>query len=602
MNPPAEIHNLVAYLLQGTLLALIGALLPRALRIRSPKVLLPYWQFLLVFCLVFPVLAPRTPLPAQADAVAGGPTAFPGGNAALVQEQVRPPVADWSAISWQALMLLLVTGWVVQGGSLAAGLRKLGLLRRNSRRFAALPPQIAQLSSLVGGNTEILISPDLSNPATYGWIRTWILLPEHFEKLESGVQVSILCHELIHVRRRDWLFAFGERLILALFWFHPAAWWLIRRIELAREQLVDRAVLAFSIDRRQYLRSLLSMVDHRAALISASLFLARHHLKERVALLLEEIHMSRMRLVTFVVSVMAFLGTGALVAVLAFPLGSAVSEQSHPATGFPVPAPAVLPPPAPASAPGNASAAIAAPTPAASPMAPGLPAPKPVVSSGQAKVVPVAPKRAAEPTASPVGRSPVNGMVVDRDGVPVADAAVKIADPETKATLITGVTDERGSFSLTLSPRESVEVLVSHDGFKPAVISGVKLPDGVPVNVRVALQPAGGSATVTIHAGGQATATQTNRPTGGRAIPASVISRVDPGYPAAAMQQGIEAVVMVETRVDADGNVSELRIIKGHPMFDEAAMNAVRQWRFRPAQLNGQPRQGSVTVTFVFRI
>jgi TonB family protein len=193
-------------------------------------------------------------------------------------------------------------------------------------------------------------------------------------------------------------------------------------------------------------------------------------------------------------------------------------------------------------------------------------------------------------------------MVVDRDGVPVADAAVKIADPETKAILITGVTDERGSFSLTLSPRESVEVLVSHDGFKPAVISGVKLPDGVPVNVRVALQPAGGSATVTIHAGGQATATQTNRPTGGRAIPASVISRVDPGYPAAAMQQGIEAVVMVETRVDADGNVSELRIIKGHPMFDEAAMNAVRQWRFRPAQLNGQPRQGSVTVTFVFRI
>ena len=593
MNLPAEIHNFAAYLLQGTLLTLIGALLPRALRIRSPRVLMLYWQFLLVFCLVFPVLAPRAPLPAYPSLEAGGATAVSGGSAASVEEQNRPPEAGWPAISWRALLLLLAAGWAVRCGFLAAGLRKLRRLRRNSRRLTVLPPQMAHLSSLLGENTEILISPDLPNPATYGWVRSRILLPEHFESLESGVQVSILCHELIHARRRDWLFAFGERLLLALFWFHPAVWWMVRRIELAREQLVDRAVLALSIDRRQYVRSLLSMVDHRAALISANLFLVRHHLKERVALLLEEIHMSRMRLVTFVVSVIAFLGTGALVAVLAFPLGSAAAPQSQPASGLPVPAPAIAP---------DTSPAVIAADSASSPESSGPPAPKPVLSPGQVRVVPVTPKRAAEPKSPPVGKSPVNGMVVDQDGVPVADATVKIADPETKATLMTGVTDERGRFSFILSPRESVEVLVSQDGFTPAVLRGVKLADGITTTVRVALQLRRGSTTVIIKAGGEVTVTEAVMPATTRATPAGIISRVDPPYPAEAMQQGIEAVVMMETQVDAAGNVSAVRIIKGHPMFDEAAMSAVRQWRFRPAQLNGQPRQSRVTATFAFKL
>ncbi len=131
---------------------------------------------------------------------------------------------------------------------------------------------------------------------------------------------SPVSHELIHVRRRDWLSALGEQVILAMFWYHPAIWWLIRRIELAREQVVDRCVLELAIDRRQDLKSLLHSAADRAALLSANLFFTRHHLKERVALLLEEIPMSKTRLFTSLILVSMMLCLGAAIAAYAFPL------------------------------------------------------------------------------------------------------------------------------------------------------------------------------------------------------------------------------------------------------------------------------------------
>jgi beta-lactamase regulating signal transducer with metallopeptidase domain len=53
------------------------------------------------------------------------------------------------------------------------------------------------------------------------------------------VQEAIACHELVHVRRRDWLREIFEEAVVAVLWFHPAVWMLIGRIRLAREQVVD---------------------------------------------------------------------------------------------------------------------------------------------------------------------------------------------------------------------------------------------------------------------------------------------------------------------------------------------------------------------------
>jgi len=73
------------------------------------------------------------------------------------------------------------------------------------------------------------------------------------------MQDAILCHEILHVRRRDWLFTVVEELVRAVFWFHPAIWWLLGEIGLAREQAVDRQVVEVTKSREEYVDALLAI-------------------------------------------------------------------------------------------------------------------------------------------------------------------------------------------------------------------------------------------------------------------------------------------------------------------------------------------------------
>jgi protein TonB len=64
-----------------------------------------------------------------------------------------------------------------------------------------------------------------------------------------------------------------------------------------------------------------------------------------------------------------------------------------------------------------------------------------------------------------------------------------------------------------------------------------------------------------------------------------------PVYPPAARAQGVEGVVLVEYRVDAEGRVREPRVVRAEPpgVFDAAALEAVRSWRYRPWRRDGRP-------------
>src|SRR5215831_14401630 len=67
------------------------------------------------------------------------------------------------------------------------------------------------------------------------------------------------------------------------------------------------------------------------------------------------------------------------------------------------------------------------------------------------------------------------------------------------------------------------------------------------------------------------------------------VTTVPPVYPKRARQDGIEGTVVVEVLVGRDGRVHDARILKSIPILDDAAVAAVRQWIFRPAQSKGQP-------------
>ena len=79
-----------------------------------------------------------------------------------------------------------------------------------------------------------------------------------------------------------------------------------------------------------------------------------------------------------------------------------------------------------------------------------------------------------------------------------------------------------------------------------------------------------------------------------------LVRRVDPAYPAIAVAARVSATVQLEAEVDARGEVARVSVERGHPLFDEAAVAAVRQWRYQPLLLNGEPTGFILTVTVRF--
>ena len=84
-------------------------------------------------------------------------------------------------------------------------------------------------------------------------------------------------------------------------------------------------------------------------------------------------------------------------------------------------------------------------------------------------------------------------------------------------------------------------------------------------------------------------------------LQASAIKRVEPTYPSVARSSQVSGSVVIEITIDESGTVTSARAISGHPLLREAAVNAARQWRFKPALVNGVPIKviGNITFNFV---
>jgi protein TonB len=81
---------------------------------------------------------------------------------------------------------------------------------------------------------------------------------------------------------------------------------------------------------------------------------------------------------------------------------------------------------------------------------------------------------------------------------------------------------------------------------------------------------------------------------------AKLISRVQPAYPQLAIQARIQGNVVLHAIIGRDGQVSELQVLSGHPLLVNAALDAVRQWRYNPTLLNGQAVEVETTITVSF--
>jgi periplasmic protein TonB len=83
----------------------------------------------------------------------------------------------------------------------------------------------------------------------------------------------------------------------------------------------------------------------------------------------------------------------------------------------------------------------------------------------------------------------------------------------------------------------------------------------------------------------------------------SLIRRVDPSYPALARNARIQGPVVLFATISTAGTIENLRVLSGHPLLVGAAIDAVKQWRYRPYILNGDPVEveTEITVNFVLQ-
>ena len=83
---------------------------------------------------------------------------------------------------------------------------------------------------------------------------------------------------------------------------------------------------------------------------------------------------------------------------------------------------------------------------------------------------------------------------------------------------------------------------------------------------------------------------------------AQLISRVEPRYPPLAMQIHLEGTVRLHAIISREGSISSLEVVSGHPLLVQAALDAVRQWRYHPTMLDGDPVDVETTITVTFQL
>jgi TonB family protein len=81
-----------------------------------------------------------------------------------------------------------------------------------------------------------------------------------------------------------------------------------------------------------------------------------------------------------------------------------------------------------------------------------------------------------------------------------------------------------------------------------------------------------------------------------------ILQKVDPSYPEQALRAGLQGPVVLQAWISRDGSIRDLKLLRGSLLLGQAAYQAVKQWRYKPYQLNGQAVEAQTLVTVDFRL
>jgi TonB family protein len=89
---------------------------------------------------------------------------------------------------------------------------------------------------------------------------------------------------------------------------------------------------------------------------------------------------------------------------------------------------------------------------------------------------------------------------------------------------------------------------------------------------------------------------------GGNVEPGRLLTRSIPIYPALAKTARIQGIVVLEAAISETGELENITVVSGHPLLIDSAVEAVRQWRYEPAKLDGIPTRSSVRISVNFKL
>jgi len=318
--------NLLAYSLQVSALVATLALCERAGRRVSADagLRLSLWQGSFAAACVLPLVAIALPSAATTRSALAFRAEMAGGR--------LDPSGLAGSVPWlDVAAVVLASGAAVRVAFLAMGYARIRRLRHDavpilSTGVEVWPPELAGEASRM----DVRIAADLAGPVCVGIRRPRVLVPPRFASLPVPVRRAVLCHELLHVRRRDPLRTLAIEAWCAGLWFHPAARLLVRRHDLAREMFLDREAIRLTGDRRAYAQALLAFGAAGAAPAGAAAFIHRDHLSQRVdALTRRDDPMSTSRRSRAVATVIALLLVATSTAAWLAPMPGAMSDRAR---------------------------------------------------------------------------------------------------------------------------------------------------------------------------------------------------------------------------------------------------------------------------------
>jgi beta-lactamase regulating signal transducer with metallopeptidase domain len=241
-----SVERLANCLAQGTVIALFAWLLLRMIGRRNSGTRFAVW-----FCALLAIAA--VPLVEFSS--------HPSAAAHAVSAAITMPRA-WSLYLFGAWATIALFGLA----RVAVGLWHLRSIRRNCEPvdLATLDPSIAQTLSdfRTVRSVELGVSEDLCVPTAVGFFKPSVVLPTWtLAELSSAELNAVLLHELAHLRRWDDWTNLAQKLLRAVFFFHPAVWFVENRLSLEREMACDDLVLSQTANPRAYAECLVSLAE-----------------------------------------------------------------------------------------------------------------------------------------------------------------------------------------------------------------------------------------------------------------------------------------------------------------------------------------------------